>query len=511
MPSIPDVEADAYKQMDSTSFWESTWSRRPLFIAFVFLAILLAAGRQLAAHMLLVGREPLVLEVSSKDQSRDRVYSLPGLSGPMTEVIYAGYANVNQSAGSHLYYYFAQSSRVKAGEAIEAVPLVVWFNGGPGASSMVGTFIEKIGPFELQADKSLKRNPYSWANLAHLISWDQPVGSGYSYSETGAFVTSMEQMAEQIGRGMLDFYQRHPEYSRSPVYLAGESFAGKIIPHFASWILDTNTAFNREVIPLRGLALGNPVMYPFTQVGSLFTLALDLGYATVESLRRANQSYERCRQLLRGPPADHQGWKEAYFACQDVEDHIYNEAVPFLYDARLTSNPLAGVLGEDAYTVHYFRSKAVRVALNVDVDSHHEFVNLDDTTPGNMVSDNLWRPQIEDLPEGMLPRLIKNYHVLVYAGNFDLTWCNHLGLERSFNNLQWEGAAAWRNATTCLWKQKGETLGVLRSVGNFTSLKMLNSGHLVPWSHPSTALDMLHRLLGGNWSDACSARGSPPH
>jgi len=463
------------------------------------------------AHMPITSRKPLV-ESTSKDQSgewsSDRVHSLPGLLEPMTEVIHAGYVNVDQRAGNNLFYYFVQSSRVKAGEAIEVVPLVIWFNGGPGASSLVGTFIEKIGPYELQPDRSLKPNPYSWNTLAHLMSWDQPAGSGYSYSDTGTFVTSMEQMAEQIGRGMLAFYERHPEYSRSPVYIAGESFAGKIIPHFASWILDTNAASRTEVVPLRGLAIGNGVMFPFTQVGSLFTLATDLGYATDWSLGRANHSYERCRQLLRGPPADNQGWKQAYMACQDVEDQIYNKAVPFLYDARQTVDPLEGVLGDGAYAVQYFRSAAVRAALNV---GDHLFDNLDADMPGNLVSDNLRRPQIEDLPEGMLPRLIKHYRVLLYAGNFDITWCNHLGLERSIDNLQWEGAAAWHNATSCPWKKEGETLGVLRSVGNFTYLVMLNTGHLVPWAVPSHAIEMLRRVLGSGWSDVCTAAASPQH
>ncbi|KAI5445777.1 hypothetical protein KIW84_013855 [Lathyrus oleraceus] len=42
-------------------------------------------------------------------------------------------------------------------------PLLLWFNGGPGCSSIAYGEAEEIGPFHIGLDsKTLYRNPYSW-------------------------------------------------------------------------------------------------------------------------------------------------------------------------------------------------------------------------------------------------------------------------------------------------------------------------------------------------------------
>uniref|UniRef100_A0A6B2LTZ3 Peptidase S10 serine carboxypeptidase n=1 Tax=Arcella intermedia TaxID=1963864 RepID=A0A6B2LTZ3_9EUKA len=57
-------------------------------------------------------------------------------------------------------------------------PLVIWLNGGPGASSMLGCFIEN-GPYRINLDgKTISSNPYGWNQNANLLFIDQPVGTG---------------------------------------------------------------------------------------------------------------------------------------------------------------------------------------------------------------------------------------------------------------------------------------------------------------------------------------------
>jgi carboxypeptidase C (cathepsin A) len=51
-------------------------------------------------------------------------------------------------------------------------PLVVWLQGGPGASSMLGLFYEH-GPFKIVKEKDAETqfymNPYSWNKIANVV------------------------------------------------------------------------------------------------------------------------------------------------------------------------------------------------------------------------------------------------------------------------------------------------------------------------------------------------------
>ena len=99
--------------------------------------------------------------------------------------------------------------------------------------------------------------------------------------------------------------------------------------------------------------------------------------------------------------------------------------------------------------------------------------------------------------------------VLLYAGNMDGSMCNSLGYGRVAAGLRWRGAAAFRNATRCTWQVDGRPAGVLQSdpEGRLTWATLLNSGHLVPWSVPRAAHEMIARLVGSGWGggDTCGA------
>jgi carboxypeptidase C (cathepsin A) len=66
------------------------------------------------------------------------------------------------------------------------VPLIVWLQGGPGASSQFGCFNE-VGPLAIEgAPGNLKpaENVWGWITFGHVMCVDQPVGTGFSYSNS---------------------------------------------------------------------------------------------------------------------------------------------------------------------------------------------------------------------------------------------------------------------------------------------------------------------------------------
>ncbi|KAL9557438.1 hypothetical protein MBANPS3_001378 [Mucor bainieri] len=80
--------------------------------------------------------------------------------------------------GKNFFFWFFESNADPSHD-----PTMLWINGGPGCSSMMGLFMG-IGPCHVnkKGDGALL-NSQSWNQVANIIYLDQPVNSGYSYQE----------------------------------------------------------------------------------------------------------------------------------------------------------------------------------------------------------------------------------------------------------------------------------------------------------------------------------------
>ncbi|EFR01939.1 carboxypeptidase S1 [Nannizzia gypsea CBS 118893] len=119
--------------------------------------------------------------------------SLPGATITYKEVpkgicgdarSYSGYINfppnsmreAPQNYPVHIYFWYFESQLNPKTD-----PLAIYINGGPGAGSMVGVFVES-GPCHMTEDaQSTVPNEHSWNKEANLLYIDQPVQTGFSY------------------------------------------------------------------------------------------------------------------------------------------------------------------------------------------------------------------------------------------------------------------------------------------------------------------------------------------
>ncbi|EMD39305.1 hypothetical protein CERSUDRAFT_82042 [Gelatoporia subvermispora B] len=135
-------------------------------------------------------------------------------------------------------------------------PWGIWLNGGPGASSLLGLLYEN-GPIHLRPDFSAYQNNYSWNLLADYIWIDQPLGTGWSTTETGS-VRDEDQMGSDFMGFLENLVKIFPSLKTRPLHITGESYAGTYIPYITKAYFSTpNPPVNLAKIAIGDGTIGN--------------------------------------------------------------------------------------------------------------------------------------------------------------------------------------------------------------------------------------------------------------
>jgi len=181
----------------------------------------------------------LVVALTSAAVLEDKVTSLPGFKGDLPSTHYSGYLPTGKLSGGpgQLHYWFIESTNDPASD-----PVVLWLNGGPGSSSLIGLLTEN-GQI-VTNDNSLKEtvdgvpqvfvNEYAWTKSANVLWLESPKGVGFSYCEgatkNSECVNTDESTAQDAYEFLVNFFAAYPEYSSNKFYITGESYAGIYIP-----------------------------------------------------------------------------------------------------------------------------------------------------------------------------------------------------------------------------------------------------------------------------------------
>ena len=90
---------------------------------------------------------------------------------------YSGYLKATETKSLH--YAFAESMGNP-----ETDPIIIWFNGGPGCSSMLG-MMQELGPIVVDdGEDYFKTNPHPWNERANVLFLESPAGVGWSVAGT---------------------------------------------------------------------------------------------------------------------------------------------------------------------------------------------------------------------------------------------------------------------------------------------------------------------------------------
>jgi len=197
----------------------------------------------------------------------DEVKELPGWAGALPSKMFSGMLPIAEGMHSHYIYVVREPSVVAKAPA----PLLLWSNGGPGASSMFGLFTE-IGPLLFSGETlasgvpELVANPQSWTKVADVLIFDAPPPIGFSYCDpagppgpgTACGDWDDARTTQANLQALKAFFARFPALMKRDLFLSGESYAGVYIPSLARGILEAQDAADSTFskVALKGFAVG---------------------------------------------------------------------------------------------------------------------------------------------------------------------------------------------------------------------------------------------------------------
>lgn len=114
----------------------------------------------------------VVVGVVMANDHPDYVAGLPDTE-PFESNNYSGYLHVTDTKALH--YTFSESLDNPTKD-----PIIIWFNGGPGCSSMMA-YLQESGPRVIDDGEAyIKPNPFPWNSRANVAYVESPAGVGYS-------------------------------------------------------------------------------------------------------------------------------------------------------------------------------------------------------------------------------------------------------------------------------------------------------------------------------------------
>ncbi|BES90578.1 Carboxypeptidase [Nesidiocoris tenuis] len=399
---------------------------------------------------------------------------VPSLPGAPTVESYSGYLTVNKEYNSNLFFWFfpAENNRQKA-------PFALWLQGGPGGSSLYGTFAEN-GPFSINEDDlTLTQGKHYWSQELNMIYIDSPVGTGFSFTQyEEGFATNETRVGADLYSALVQFFQLFPEYKKNKFFITGESYAGKYIPALAHTIHVNNPSADLK-INLVGFAIGDGWIDPRNMM--VYSEYLLQHGIVDEKTAAAMKIHEKNATALIDQKKFHEATEEWHKVVGLFEAATGGELST--YDYTLVHNNFDG--DEDLIS-RYLNQPHVRKAIHVG-----DLVYND----GSKVSQHLFDDMTKSVAD-WLEELLDHYKVLLYNGQLDIIVAYPLTM--SFvKTLKWSGAAAYAKASRELWYVENELAGFHKTVGNFTEILVRNAGHMVPGDQPLWALDMITRFTQG--------------
>ncbi|KAM0024853.1 putative carboxypeptidase C [Helianthus debilis subsp. tardiflorus] len=417
-----------------------------------------------------------------------------------------GYVEVRPKAHMFWWYY---KSPYRTQDPNNPWPVILWLQGGPGASGVGTGNFEEVGPL----DSFLKPRNSTWLTKADLLFVDNPVGTGYSFVEDeNLLVKTDEEAATDLTTLLIEIFNRNETLQKSPLYIVAESYGGKFAVTLGLSALKAIEDKKLKLI-FGGIALGDTWISPEDFVASWGPLLKDISRIDDNGLIESNSLVEKIKQQIANGKL-----KDATETWSDLEDVIDSNTnsvdfYNFLLDSgmdpvSMTATELVRTTPRKRY-LRYLDSLKTSPGENGDLDLLMNGVirkklgiipnDVEWGGQSGLVFQHLegdfMRPRINEVDE----LLNKGVNVTIYSGQLDVI-CSTKGTHAWVEKLKWEGLKTFlsidRRPLYC--GHSKITKGFTKSYKNLHFYWILEAGHFVPVDQPCVALNMIGRVTSSH-------------
>ncbi|KAK2433828.1 serine carboxypeptidase [Trifolium repens] len=415
-----------------------------------------------------------------------------------------GYVQVRPKA--HMFWWLYRSP-YRVEDSSKPWPIVLWLQGGPGASGVgIGNF-EEVGPL----DTNLKPRNSTWLLKADLLFVDNPVGTGYSFVEDQKlFVKTDDEAATDLTTLLIKLFNNNEKLQKSPLYIVAESYGGKFAVTLGLSALKA-IEDKKLKLTLGGVALGDSWISPEDFVFSWGPLLKDLSRIDDNGLEKSNSIAERIKKQLEDGKFEDatNSWSELENVISASSNNVdfYNLLVDAGSDSVTIAASELGLLKEISMKRYSKYLTSIRRRFSTpggdgDVDTLLNGVIKkklkiipENVTWGGQSNDvfgalegDFMKPRIDEVDQ----LLAKGVNVTVYNGQVDLI-CATKGTEAWLRKLKWEGLRSFlgKDRTPLYCGSNKTTKGFYRSYKNLQFYWILGAGHFVPSDQPCVALEMI--------------------
>ena len=443
----------------------------------------LAALAALVAGLVLASAAPVA----------DEVTSLPGWDDKFRSRWFSGYVPGSQ-ADRAMHYLLVESE----GSATD--PVVLWLNGGPGCSSLIGFWLEQ-GPLSMGGDGLLTENDSRWSKNAHVLFIESPPGVGFSYVKGAAppYVANDTSTAADNLAALAGVFALFPELKANSLWLSGESYSGVYVPMLAATVL----AHPELGLNLKGVLVGN---------GAVATGDWYEGGLVQQRMQHAyNPGLFSTPLTAQIDTTCGTNWTSRSSACNALLDTMSAQVGPLnAYDIEVTclgggaspqqralvASAGGGDVGAnacgvaDAAVTIFMNDATVQAALHVSAGAA-ALGSWGECQSGTVS----YTREPQDERATVYPGLIAKIAVLIYNGDQD-ECIPYLQDQEWTRAMGYAVKEEWRP-----WLLDEQVAGyVVEFVApvRFTFITVKRAGHEVPMYQPERALAMLQRFVAGS-------------